>query len=50
MYEGRVVVTNKKRLYVWKNHIYPGCDYPKEPIEENIIEIEDISIRLSLAA
>ena len=31
MYEGRVVVTNSRRILVWKTHKYPTCDFPDDP-------------------
>ncbi|MSS75276.1 hypothetical protein EXS73_03650 [Candidatus Pacearchaeota archaeon] len=43
-YEGRVVVTERGRLMVWKTHRYPSCDFPEEPEDTKEKGLEGVVI------
>lgn len=38
MYEGRVVLTDNHRLFVWKTHVSPMCEFPEDPDKDKRLE------------
>ena len=52
MYEGRVVITKSRKLFVWKTHKHPLCDFPEDPDKgrKDLDNIVSLSEELRMAA